>query len=233
MKVVLAVPTYGPTEPEANRTLRAAIMFAARHGVEWVGDASTNRVTFEAARNGSVRLVLDAAAECDAAQADAVLWVDSDVILPIDGIARLCAHGKDFVTGIYTQREPPHFPLIAMFDSLRESFSWLTEWPTNVIMPIDGCGFGCVLTSTAMLRAIGAPWFKFQKYSEDLDFCVRARTAGYQLFVDTGILCGHLREPKPATVDDFVAVRDSGGIEQYARRIAEAHAALKGKTSAA
>jgi len=217
MNLLLAVPTYGPVEPEASRHLRVAMMHAANHGgVHWVGDVSPNKVKWDAARNAAVRLAL--APDVGSLAADAILWVDSDVVLPVDGITRLVAQQKDFITGIYLQREPPHFPLVANFDEVRKTFSWFIEFPANVVAPIDGCGFGCVLTSLAMLRALPPPWFAFEQYSEDFDFCLRARAAGYQLFVHTGVLCGHLRDPIAATFDDFKAIRDSGRLQAYLQR---------------
>lgn len=214
MKLVLAVPTYGPTEPEAARHLRVAIMHAANNGVEWAGDASPNRMKFDASRNASVATTL-ASADADVRGAEAILWVDSDVVLPHDAITRLVHERKDFITGIYVQREAPHFPLIANYDRARDTFHWIQRWPENVVAPIEGCGFGCVLTSTKMLRAMKAPWFTFEKFSEDFDFCLRAAKAGFQLFVHTGVLCGHLRDPQPATIADFASIRDGGRLEAF------------------
>lgn len=216
MKLLLAVPTYGPVEPEASRYLRVAMMHATNHGgVTWVGDVSPNKVKWDAARNAAVRLALESQA---ATEADGILWVDSDVVLPQEAITRLVLERKDFITGIYAQREPPHFPLVANFDAAKGTFSWFIEFPPNVVAPIDGCGFGCVLTSMRLLRALEAPWFAFAKYSEDFDFCLRAGKAGFQLFVHTGVLCGHLRDPIAATFEDFKAIRDSGRLQQYLQR---------------
>jgi len=99
------------------------------------------------------------------------------------------------------------------------SFRWLTHWPEDVVGPVEGCGFGCVLTSTRLLRAMGdGPWFTFEKYSEDFDFCLRAARAGFQLHVHTGVLCGHLADPVPVTVQDFQRVweqeHSDGAIRQ-------------------
>lgn len=216
MNLLLAVPTYGPVEPEASRHLRVAMMHATNHGgVRWVGDVSPNKVMWSTARNAAVRLALEAD---DVTHADGILWVDSDVVLPQDAITRLVAENKDFITGIYVQREPPHFPLVANFDAVRKTFSWFIEFPPNVVAPVDGCGFGCVLTSLKMLKALKAPWFAFETYSEDFDFCLRARAAGYQLFVHTGVLCGHLRDPLAATFDEFKTIRDSGRLQTYLQR---------------
>lgn len=216
--LVLSVPTYGPVEPEASRHLRVAMMHAANSGlVRWVGDVSPNKVKWDAARNVSVKLALESTND-EVSAADAILWVDSDVVLPAGAITRLVAEQKDFITGIYTQREPPHFPLVANFDRDRKTFSWFVDFPDNVVAPIDGCGFGVVLTSTKMLRAMGAPWFTFEQYSEDFDFCLRAAKAGFQLFVHTGVQCGHLRDPRAYGLADFRAIRDAGGLRAYLER---------------
>lgn len=197
MKLIFGCPTYGPTEPEANISVRIAIMHAAGHGHEWLGDASPNRQGWEAARNNIVQSVVNSDYPDDAA----IFWCDSDVVLPNDAITRLADHGKDFVCGIYFQRRAPHFPLVATFDG--SGFNWIMKWPENVIAPIDGCGFGCVLTSLGMLRKMEAPWFKFAQFSEDFDFCMKAQKSGYQLYMDTGVLCTHLQDPKGAGFEEF------------------------------
>ncbi len=197
MQLILAVPTYGPTEPQANIALRIAVMHAAGHGHEWYGDASPNRQGWEAARNNIVHQVVNSPVPDEAS----IFWCDSDVILPNDAITRLADQKKDFITGIYFQRRKPHYPLINTFNGT--AFHFIMQWPENVIAPIDGCGFGCVMTSVGMLRKIEAPWFKYEKFSEDFDFCMKAQKAGYQLYVDTGILCKHLKDPEGAGFEDF------------------------------
>jgi hypothetical protein len=178
VNLLLACPTYGPVETMATRHLRTAMMHATNHGgVRWVGDVSPNRMKFDAARNAAVTLALKAE-DAEVATADAILWVDSDVVLPIDAITRLVAEQKDFITGVYVQREPPHFPLIANFDPVQKTFSWFIEFPTDVVAPIDGCGFGCVLTSTRMLRRWarrGSPSSSTPRIS--ISACARRRRA--------------------------------------------------------
>jgi hypothetical protein len=199
MKLILASPTYGPTDPAANRSLRTAIMHSARNGHEWLGDASPDRFAWAVARNRCVEEALKAFPEEDAS----MFWADSDVIFPIDAITRLAGRGHDFITGIYFQRYPPHWPLIAQFNKERGCFQWMAKWPKDVIAPMDGCGFGCVLTSLKMLKEVEEPWFEYKKFSEDFDFCLRAEKLGYQLHVDTSVLCGHLMDPIPATINQY------------------------------
>jgi hypothetical protein len=196
MKLIFGCPSYGPMEPEAVISQRTAIMHAAGHGHTWIGDCSPNRVAWTAARNEVVKNALET-------EADYICWADSDVILPPFAFTALLKSGLDFVTGIYFQRHSPHWPLIAHYQPERESFAWFTDWPENVIAPIDGCGFGCVITSTKMLRALPLPWFHYEKFSEDFDFCRKAAKSGFKLFVHTGVICGHLADPVPVGVDDF------------------------------
>jgi hypothetical protein len=209
VKLVWGCPTYGPLDPQAVISQRIALMHAAANGVIWIGDASPDRMPFAAARNAVVTEALKSDAE-------AVFWCDSDVVLPRDAVTTLVRAQRDFITGIYFQRRPPHYPLIAHFSEDRETFNWFTDWPENVIAPIDGCGFGCVLTSLRLLRAMGeGPWFHYEKFSEDFDFCLAARKAGFQLCVHTGVLCGHLADPVPVTKTTFDA-----GWAEYQKELA-------------
>lgn len=200
-KLVFASPTYGPVDPQALRSQRVAIMHAAANGHTWVADASPDRMKFDVARNASVQSALQSV-EMDGAEY--VFWCDSDVILPASAVTRLLSYGLDFVTGVYFQRVHPHWPLIAHFNEDRQSFNWISNWPPDTVAPIDGAGFGCLITSTKLLDAIGDNWFTYQKYSEDFDFCMKAKKLGYQLYVDTGVLCGHLADPVPVTRETFV-----------------------------
>lgn len=190
MKLIFSSPTYGPIDPQALKSQRVAIMHAANNGHKWVGDASPDKMKFDVARNYVVKSALDAAKEHSA---DAVFWCDSDVILPAYAISRLASYEKDFITGIYFQRHFPHCPLIANFTG--KHFQFYADWEKDSLVPIDGCGFGCVLTSTKLLEAIDHQWFDYREFSEDFDFCLKAKEKGFQLWVDTGVLCGHLADP--------------------------------------
>jgi len=215
MKLILASPSYGPIAPECVIGQRVAIMHAQKHaGVMWYGDCSPHDVkqsTIDVARNRIAQ-------EACRSDADAVFWLDSDVVLPPDAVTKLVLAGKDMICGIYCQRVPPHYPVVCHFDPTggadhRGTMNWIVTWPEDVIGEADGCGFGCVLTSVAMLRAMPRPWFHFGDFSEDFTFCRQAKAAGFQLYVHTGVLCGHMGIAPVITVDDFRRTFQAGRVE--------------------
>lgn len=202
MKLFFACPTYGPLAPSVVQMQRHAMMFASRYaGVEWIGDASpddSKRSTIDCARNGIVQSCLMAEE-----QGDAIFWCDADIELQPDSIAKLVREQKEFITGIYHQRYAPHFPVVGSWDDDGKGVNWFIEFPENVVAPADMCGFGCVLTSIAMLKAIEQPHFAFTTLSEDFSFCRKAKEAGFQLFAHTGVLPYHVGFPRRIGPDDF------------------------------
>jgi len=219
VRLVLARPSYGPIPTTPANYLLAAVMHAANSGHEWVGAACPDRLGYAAARNMVVKTAL-----MSEDSPDAVVWVDDDVVVPKQAIARLAAYlsqdtcplGKalDFVSGVYFQRRPPHHPLFGKFDG--EAFHWARTWSENSLVLVGGVGFGFCATSLKMLRAVsdlpevkeaGGP-FQYGKYSEDLSFCISAAKAGFPPYVDTGIMCGHEADPLVVTVDTFTKHRD-------------------------
>ena len=115
MKLIFASPTYGPVDPEALRYQRAAIMHAANNGCEWMGDASPDREGYAAARNNVVQSII----HNEEYPSDAkIVWLDSDIVLPVDAITRLARSEHDFITGIYYQRHEPFWPLVACYNKI-------------------------------------------------------------------------------------------------------------------
>jgi hypothetical protein len=211
VKIALAAPTYGPPPQRAAQSLRTACLHAANHGVIWTGDfdlMDVKQSTIDSVRNRIVREVL--AAE-DRDGTEGILWSDTDMRWPMDGIRRLADHaanGVEFVTGIYRHKGEDGSPLVGILDAAlrggKGAIVWLTEWLPNTLTPVDACGFGCVYTSTKMLRALGPNPFTFGDFSEDFEFCLKARRAGFQLFVDTAVKCGHVGE-REWTVEEYEA----------------------------
>ncbi|SRR5260221_9811843 len=213
-RLILAVPTYGHVDPYLQKTVRAAIMFAANTGITWVGDVSPDRMGYSAARNAVAKICMESP------EADGVMWIDSDIAVPTNAIASLI-HAADlqdaeFVTGVYHQRGGNKFPLVAMYAPEKNLFNWVVEWPENIMAKIDGCGFGFVYTARSVFEKIAnlddftkeIGWFRDQRdwqgLGEDFYFCRQAMKAGVQLWVHTGVQVGHSGESVIITRADFL-----------------------------
>lgn len=221
MRLLFCKPTYGPTaDPCFDRNHRNAIMYAANHGVTWVGDVSPDRMGWVAARNKAVKEILEVA---DADDVDGVFWVDDDVMIPVEAPVKLSGYGLDMVSGLYFQRQPPFWPLFAHLDK-KGHFEWPAEYPQNVLAPCDGVGFGCLYTSVKVLRAVSnleeclgpdlnsGPFggdFGKRTYGEDFLFCLRAGKLSFQPYVDTSMKCQHHIGPEFSDEELF---RKVGGL---------------------
>lgn len=136
---------------------------------------------------------------------DRVFWLDSDIKLPPDALVRLCADmdtGLDFVSGVYYMRKTPTKPVVysdiwwRVNNNEAEAGSVNFDRIPEELFEVAGTGFGCVMTSAKLLKdlvdMVGAPFTPLIGVSEDLSFCLRAKQAGYQLWCDGRIKCGHI-----------------------------------------
>lgn len=116
------------------------------------------------------------------AKATHLLFLDSDLVFPPDTLARLLAHDKDIVGGLYVQRVPPHHPLGMTFDG---QHAMVTAGLQRMkIMPT-----GCLLLRLSIFNQLPKPWFNTQSVGEkilgeDYYFCERAHEAGFEIWCD-------------------------------------------------
>ena len=133
---------------------------------------------------------------------DYLLSVDSDIVLPKDSLVKMINHDKDIVSGVYIQRiEHQQIPEIYIKDQYGglSNISY-TELKTKTkLFQIDGCGFGCALIRSDVIRSIEYPHFYYQSaidhkdtVSEDVYFCMKAIKAGFTIWADPTIRCDHI-----------------------------------------
>lgn len=139
------------------------------------------------------------------AEADYVLWLDSDMVFSPDLLLRMMKvvedNDLDFLTALCFRRKPPYTP--CLFDKLEvrqdgkgANYTALMSVPDG-LFEVGGCGFAGVLMSTEILMSVAA---KFEGrmfdpmpgFGEDVAFCWRARQCGYRLFCDSSIEMGHV-----------------------------------------
>jgi GT2 family glycosyltransferase len=134
---------------------------------------------------------------------DALLFVDSDMVVPVDLLTRLSGHDKDIISALAFKRFPPHEPCIFKKCTRKETQFWL-DYPKG-LTEIQGVGMACTLIKRKVFEAVPQPWFFPEpNIGEDLAFCIRAREAGYKIYCDTNLICGHVGQTI-VTEDTFKA----------------------------
>ena len=146
------------------------------------------------------------------AQADGythVLFLDADMVWPTDVLLRMLAHhDKGLVGGLYVLRHQPYAP-VGFAGSFRTPGSKVDQFyhvdlekGSTDLIPCDVLGMGCTLIPVSVLEAIGPrPWFEYAnddegwpRVTEDVPFCLKAKRAGFDLWLDPSIQCGHLSD---------------------------------------
>ena len=129
-------------------------------------------------------------------QFDWVLWLDADMVFKPDIINHLIIAKKDFITGVFRGRHGG--TKIALYDSLFPPKRWDDSryWNAMDLEKIAGCGFGCVLIKTDILKEVmleyGTCFTPTPQLGEDLAFCKRATDLGYDIWTSRNAEVGHI-----------------------------------------
>lgn len=207
MRILIAVPTFENIYPDTYKAIYGLdcgeheMMFDFVRGY----DCAT-------ARNNIAQKAIDE-------EADYVLMVDNDVVLPQDALLNLLDDPKDVCLGYYAHRDADNvyhgrtcvckmqnengvlyfnYPLESEYTEqemvdLRNSGQYKVQ--------IHGGGMGCALIKTSVFRdEIAYPWYDWVNYkddnrgmlSEDLYFCERCHNVGIKIYTDSRVACGHL-----------------------------------------
>ena len=187
MKILIAVPTFETILPETFKSIYDL-------------DTAGHDAAFEFVKGYDCAKARNTIA-CKAVQGgyDYVFMVDSDIIVPQYAIKNFLERPVDICFGLYphknTDKKKAEIFKPGTDDfELRFSYRELTEPRIKV----KGAGFGCAFISTNVFKELRYPYFKYAIYkdgtclSEDLFFCDMASKAGFELWADTRIKCGHL-----------------------------------------
>jgi hypothetical protein len=217
-KAVLAIPSYGPVDPQCQKDVRVAMMLASKYGLTWEADCSPDKVGWGHGRNMAAQSVLEMP------DVTGLMWIDSDIRMPPNAIAKLLATAKkfniEFMTGVYHQRGGYYTPVFYHWSESKRAFQPYKDYPEDSLYPIEGCGFGFVWTSRKLIRDVALlpkfdtkrGWFPDDRdsggFGEDMNFCRQVMDAGHQLWVDTGIQLGHMGETEVITRESYIKKRE-------------------------
>lgn len=187
--------------------LEAAIRRAESAGVRCLSAEGGSPYGVALARNAVVAQFLTS-------KCSHLLMVDDDVVVPPEAITRLVAVGGDITLGCYGSVKTfgdgttGFYVVVLRLGGGAEDV--YRSWPAGV-EEVAGGGAGCMLVARPVLELVPYPWFRFQglhvpgtgnivTVGEDVDFCQRARAAGFRVWADGGVRCGHYKEIDVSTL---------------------------------
>lgn len=182
MKVVVCIPYTGYIAPQAAYSLPAMACYARSKGIE-LELLPIGLSLVYAAREQAAKYLLESGC-------DSLLFIDSDMVVPMDLVPRLIEADKDIVSGLAFKRVPGYEP--CTFKKCdREGTEFYLDYPKGLI-EVQGVGMACTLIKRKVFEILQTPYFfPMPNIGEDLAFCVRAREAGFRIFCDTELICGH------------------------------------------
>lgn len=129
-----------------------------------------------------------------------VLWLDADMVFNPTIFETLWSDNFDMVCGLFRSRHN-NKRAYALFSSLYPAVRYeaLESNPELLedIFTVEGCGFGCVLTTVELLERVldnnnNTCFMPTRNFGEDLAFCERVRDLGVDIYCDPAVEVGHI-----------------------------------------
>jgi hypothetical protein len=135
-----------------------------------------------------------------------IFWIDSDISWDVEDFVRIYESDKEVISGLY-QTHPNGTVALALEDEegmprkvLGVEFL-LHEEPSEVW----AVGFGFVAMKSGVFESIERPWFLIERIKwpsvafetnigEDYSWCIRAKKAGYKIWVDPTVKVWHHKD---------------------------------------
>lgn len=183
-KVVLGIPTTGSIE---TKTFEA--LFKIDRKDHKIFPLVTEHSLVYMARDSIVNKMLENP------EAEYIWFVDSDIIVEKNTLNKLVDDGKDIVTGCYPYKSETgsvvgvntEYKTITMYDLMQE--------PDHLVK-IGRAGMGCCLIKRQVLEAVikefGTCFTPMGELGEDYSFCERAKSCGYDVFIDRDVITMHV-----------------------------------------
>ena len=148
------------------------------------------------ARNIMAQRALDAGVDC-------ILMVDSDMVVPEDGLERLLSHDLEVCTG-WAVRGTSDTGQTSVIKPGTQGFhdSYMASEIASMdgLFEVKGNGMAFALINTDVFRRFKRPWFKYVDYpngsalGEDYYFCQQCAQNGVKVWVDPNVGCGHIHD---------------------------------------
>ena len=140
---------------------------------------------------------------------DYIMWIDSDMVFKPEQFFKLLDHEKDVVSGMYKMSDNVNYATVENMDEdFFEQWAYYQfmqdkdiEAKNKKLFKVDYTGMGWMLVKYGVIEKMKYPWFhpRIQKYKagweefvwDDVEFCMRIRDLGLDVWVDPTIIPGH------------------------------------------
>lgn len=138
-----------------------------------------------------------------------LLMIDDDMTFKPDALKKLIENDVDIVAGLAFKRTPNYAPCVYMKKhGTNDHYAILPE----VFQEVDVVGTGFILIKREVLEKIKSPRFETwydkenidKHWSVDFDFCMKAKAAGFKVFVDPMVEVGHIGNAPIITKQTFL-----------------------------
>lgn len=129
--------------------------------------------------------------------ADYMMFIDSDMVFDPDGIAKLLSHKKDIVGGMYNMKSLPLVSTIKLEDENGNRLHSTEAQIPDKLFKCYAVPTGFMLIRLEAIKNMKYP-FDFDReedgslIGEDVNFCIRARKMGLEVWCDPTIKIGHI-----------------------------------------
>jgi hypothetical protein len=177
LKVLIEIPHTGMFSFQFVNSYPLMIFTAIQKGISIEYELRGHSLVYDAREEAGLHFLKT--------DADFLLFLDSDMVPPADMLVRLTECDKDIVSALAFRRVPGYEPCIFKGEE------FYRDYPKGLI-EVDGTGMACTLIKRKVFEKTPQPWFFPGKKGEDLSFCDRVKEAGFKIFCDTTLICGHV-----------------------------------------
>lgn len=194
IKLVIGIPTLGNVHWQFASSLMALQLLPDTRVIWMV------RSMIDTARN---QIVKDALKDESYTH---LLMIDDDMTFDPDFAIKLIERNVDVISGLAFKRRPEYTPCV--FNKEKDG----KYYPTlpNEFQEVDIVGTGGILINTEVLKKLEYPWFETYydenkvHWSVDFDFCMKAKKAGYKIYVEPNAEMGHIGDAPIIKKQDFI-----------------------------
>jgi len=135
-----------------------------------------------------------------------LLFIDDDMTFDSDFLYKLISTNVDIVGGLAFKRTADYQPCVYKKKEDGQHYPILPE----VFQEVDAIGTAGLLIKTDVFKKIAFPWFETyydeqgRVWSVDFDFCIKAKKAGFKVFVEPTALMGHIGQSEVISKETFL-----------------------------